>query len=434
MLANLQEVQYLSITWHLRELQLTTLVHKFSIRAEAAFGYEFVNWIGSQVADSTMATTTINLNSNMSILANFRQTHFKLTINANPTVGGNFTPASGLSHDSSTINISATANSGYRFVNWTVASSIGMATFDNADNAVTTVTLRSDATIRANFRRTYTLTISSDPPAGGTFTPESGLSYDSSTVVDISAVANGGHGFINWEITSGTATFGNANNASTTVRMSSNTTIRANFRQLIQGTFTDSRDNHTYRWVTIGTQTWMAENLNFNATGSTCYNNRPDNCATYGRLYNWSTVMDFASSCNSSNCAAQVQPNHRGICPEGWHVPSDDEWTTLVNYAGGESTAAAATRLKATNGWIWDSWNNTSGNGTDEFGFSALPGGHGTSSFWDAGKQGFWWSATESNWNYAWYRRIDVDANVSRHVARLIILKDYGYSARCVRD
>ncbi|MDR2694074.1 MAG: fibrobacter succinogenes major paralogous domain-containing protein, partial [Chitinispirillales bacterium] len=114
------------------------------------------------------------------------------------------------------------------------------------------------------------------------------------------------------------------------------------------GTFTDSRDGKTYNTVKIGKQTWMAENLNYGtSSGSWCYNDRDSYCKKYGRLYEWETA--------------------KKTCPSGWHLPSRQEWEALVTYAGGYE--AAGKRLKSTIGW------NDSGSGTDDYGFSALPGG-----------------------------------------------------------
>jgi len=112
---------------------------------------------------------------------------------------------------------------------------------------------------------------------------------------------------------------------------------------------TDSRDGEKYKTVRIGKQTWMAENLNYNATGSKCYDNKPVNCDKYGRLYNWSAAQS--------------------ACPVGWHLPSDSEWTRLTDFVG----SSAGKKLKSTRDW------NKNGNGTDEYGFSALPGGNGNS-------------------------------------------------------
>jgi uncharacterized protein (TIGR02145 family) len=169
----------------------------------------------------------------------------------------------------------------------------------------------------------------------------------------------------------------------------------------------------TYKTVKIGTQTWMAENLNYAVAGSKCYgeggevfigrdeNNNPitktlspaevqANCVKYGRLYDWATAMALLSSCNSSSCSSQIQSPHRGICPPDWHIPSLADWYVMRNYFGGESEGS---KLKATSGW------NNGGNGTDQYGFSALPGGLGNSdgSFSSVGNLGYWWSASEIN-------------------------------------
>ena len=197
------------------------------------------------------------------------------------------------------------------------------------------------------------------------------------------------------------------------------------------GILNDSRDNNKqYRIVKIGNQTWMAENLNYNTTGSKCYgdnsgNDSQNRCGTYGRLYNWATAMGLAASCNSSSCSSQIQLPRQGICPSGWHIPSDTEWSTLESAVGGSSTAG--TKLKAKSGW------NSNGNGTDDFGFSALPGGYGISSgsFGNVGNYGRWWSATEDDASYAYGRYMYYS---SAYVYRYNNLKSYLYSVRCVQD
>ena len=198
-----------------------------------------------------------------------------------------------------------------------------------------------------------------------------------------------------------------------------------------QGFFTDSRDGKKYKTVEIGEQKWMAENLNYNAKGSKCYGESgvvvtgykddgdeccdclgtaittklsnkkvQDNCKKYGRLYNWATAMDLTLSCNSNSCTNQIKSKHRGLCPIGWHIPSDADWDVLMTAVGG-SSSTAGDKLKAKSGW------NNNDNGTDEFGFSALPGGRGSSggSFNDVGNNGYWWSTTEDDdTDYANYR------------------------------
>ena len=163
-----------------------------------------------------------------------------------------------------------------------------------------------------------------------------------------------------------------------------------------------------YKTVKIGEQTWMAENLNYagedpdNPIGR-CYSDDQANCKKYGRLYNWSTALT--------------------ICPEGWHLPSDADWTTLTNYVG---SSTAGTKLKTKSGWDYN------GNGTDDFGFSALPGGYyENGSFAFVGIYGYWWSATEYNSGYAHYRHMICS---SSEVIRNDYLKSVLHSVRCVQD
>jgi len=201
--------------------------------------------------------------------------------------------------------------------------------------------------------------------------------------------------------------------------------------------FTDTRDNKTYKTVVIGTQTWMAQNLNYNASGSKCYDNLESNCNIYGRLYNWSTAMNFASNCNSSSCSSQIQTKHKGVCPSGWHIPSDAEWDALMTAVGGSSTAG--TKLKAKRGW------NSNGNGTDDYEFSALPGGVddyefsallggvdiSSGSFLFVGDAGYWWSTREINASNAYDRGMGYYRDdVSRGNSGKSVLS----SVRCVQD
>ena len=169
--------------------------------------------------------------------------------------------------------------------------------------------------------------------------------------------------------------------------------------------FTDTRDGKTYRTVKIDKMVWMAENLNFAAKGSVCYENKNANCAKYGRLYNWDTALK--------------------ACPDGWSLPSDDEWAALENYAGG--VKKAGTKLKSKAGW------NNNGNGTDQYGFAALPGGGGSSGggFGYVGIFGLWWSTTEDSANHARSRYMYYDGE---HVGWDVYNKTYRLSVRCVAD
>jgi len=174
------------------------------------------------------------------------------------------------------------------------------------------------------------------------------------------------------------------------------------------GSFTDKRDGKTYRTVKIGDQTWMAENLNYKTGSSVCYGNKERNCRKYGRLYDWDDAMK--------------------ACPAGWHLPSDEEWTALTDFVGGEDTAG--TKLKSKTGWPTDKGYKAA---TDDYGFSALPGGNGLSGgrFNYAGYGGLWWSATERGAYYAWYRYMSC---YGEYMLRVYYGKSNLFSLRCSQD
>jgi uncharacterized protein (TIGR02145 family) len=174
------------------------------------------------------------------------------------------------------------------------------------------------------------------------------------------------------------------------------------------GTYNDARDGRTYKTVNIGGATWMAENLNYKtASGSWCYygNTDPANCDKYGgRLYDWNTAT--------------------GVCPSGWHLPSRHEWKSVVATAGDSS--AAGKKLKSATGWA-------NGNGTDNYGFAALPGGYRANNggFSNAGNGGNWWTYTENGSAYAYAIRM---SSYDDNADETYNYKDYGFSVRCVAD
>jgi len=199
-----------------------------------------------------------------------------------------------------------------------------------------------------------------------------------------------------------------------------------------------------YRTVEIGDQVWMAENLNCAVSGSKCYDNDPANCTKYGRLYNWATAMALPDSCNrTTSCTSQISTKHRGICPSGWHLPSSAEWDRLLRYVdgntgrtspyGGYDSYTAGKYLKATSGWNWDSWHDISGNGTDDYGFSGLPGGNYDYHFLNIGESGIWWSASESE-GYSIFANIRSMTYSYNDVSSSRGDKDYDFSVRCVQD
>ncbi len=214
-------------------------------------------------------------------------------------------------------------------------------------------------------------------------------------------------------------------------------------KDLLNNGFTDPRDGNHYNTVKIGNQIWMAENLKYlpsvvgPGTGSqtTPYyyvygydgTNITDakataNYTTYGVLYNWSAAMNGAASSTANPSGVQ------GVCPTGWHLPSDAEWTELTDYLG--ETSVAGGKLKETGTTHWTSPNTGA---TNETGFTALPGGYRSTngSFFGIGNLGLWWSATELNASNAWYRLMYYDlSNVDSYDCN----KEFGFSVRCVRD
>lgn len=174
------------------------------------------------------------------------------------------------------------------------------------------------------------------------------------------------------------------------------------------GTFKDPRDGQTYQTIRIGDQEWMAENLNFPIGNSWCYDNNAANCDVYGRLYDWNAAVIG--------------------CPTGWHLPTDAEWTELVNFLGGADVAGGKLKEAGMAHWLGP---NTGA--TNESGFTGLPGGlRGTSGLFEGlSSYGYWWSATPSDADHAYYRVLDF---FFPEVARAEYLKGFGYSVRCVRD
>ena len=195
--------------------------------------------------------------------------------------------------------------------------------------------------------------------------------------------------------------------------------------------FTGCRDseNHTYSTVQVGTQLWMAQNLNMGARiqdttneadngliEKHCYENKESNCDIYGGLYQWGEMMNYDTT-----------PGAHGICPAGWHIPADSEWTTLNTYLGGESIAAG--KMKETGSGHW-AWPNTAA--TNESGFTALPGGYsyysGTLFITDYAT---FWSSSEAGTTNAWYRLLQFNYE---YITRRSYTKANGYSVRCLKN
>lgn len=316
-----------------------------------------------------------------------------------------------------------------------------------------------------NTRETYALTLLVIPSGSGEVTGTG--NYQEGEEVEITATAYEGHQFVNW--TGDTEYIANVDAAGTTVTMpGKNVNLTANFDddsgngndltgEPCPGmtTFTDPRDGTVYNTVQIGDQCWLKENLKYlpDVSPSSAFSETDphyyvygyegtnvseakatDNYQNYGVLYNWPAAMNGAGSSSANPSGVQ------GVCPAGWHLPSDAEWTQLVDYVVDQGYPIAANALKSCRqvnsplgGECATSehprWNsNNTDYGTDQFGFSALPGGrrHYNDVFYFIGEIGTWWSSTEDSSPFAWCWGGSVYSVSYRW--------DYGFSVRCARD
>ena len=203
-------------------------------------------------------------------------------------------------------------------------------------------------------------------------------------------------------------------------------------KSFVDGWMVDPRDKQLYRVVTIGEQTWMAENLNYKKDSSWCGGGSDKNegdCSKYGRLYTWAAAVGKSEEDCGYGKTCGLSGKVRGVCPDGWHLPDTTEWSKLFTAVGGKSTAGK--KLKSQTGW--KDYNGTSGNGTDAYGFSAFPAGSrlNTGNFYDEGCYAHFWSATEYNSSYAYYVYLDYyDEDAYLYYYNKI----YDLSVRCLKD
>jgi uncharacterized protein (TIGR02145 family) len=203
------------------------------------------------------------------------------------------------------------------------------------------------------------------------------------------------------------------------------------------GSMTDERDGKVYRTVKIGDQVWMAENLNYyDATDlsvkekSWCFGKKDNKdsttCDMAGRLYTWAAAVGKSTDeCGYGYTCSLGSGDIRGICPKGWHLPTQAEWNTLFTAVGGSSTAGA--KLKSTSGW------NCGGNGTDAYSFSALPAGfrHNYGNFSYDGYYAYFWSSSEDDGDGAYGMFLDYNDDYGY---LNYYYKYYGLSVRCLKD
>jgi len=200
--------------------------------------------------------------------------------------------------------------------------------------------------------------------------------------------------------------------------------------------FVDTRDRQSYTTVQIGTQCWMAKNLNVGTriNGSLeqtnnspeqiiekyCYGDSEANCDVYGGLYQWNEMMLYSTT-----------PGIQGICPTGWHLPTNAEWITLSDYLGGEEVAGGAMKETGTTHWA-----SPNIGATNSSGFTALPGGN-RDFIWEIGyfnnlsSRGYWWSSSQYDANGAWHW---YTYHINVYFIADIEPNSFGYSVRCLKD
>lgn len=210
-----------------------------------------------------------------------------------------------------------------------------------------------------------------------------------------------------------------------------------------RNSFTDSRDGNTYTFITIGEQIWMKENLRYlpAVIGSDSssidkplyyvygYQGTDVNAAKATQRYaDYGVLYNFAAATIGGTRDPEVSNRIQGICPDGWHLPSDAEWTALSDFLGGRFLAGG--KLKSTDTTHWQSPNTAA---TDEFGFSGLGGGFRATggAFGGWRENGFWWTSTENGPNAAWFRNMDYS---NGDLYRIEFPKASGFCVRCIKD
>jgi uncharacterized protein (TIGR02145 family) len=252
-------------------------------------------------------------------------------------------------------------------------------------------------------------------------------------------------------IRSGTLNLNDLGNSSSS-QMSSSALISSSSQMDLSSsqnpnTFVDSRDMQSYTTVTIGSQTWIAQELNYGtlepsantlqqANQKYCYQNLTEECSKGGGLYQWHRAMNLHDTCATKSCANLIQSPHQGICPAGWHIPSPAEWQQLGQALGGLSTAGATMKWNNT---PWGTWNTPFNDGNSS-GFSAYPNGlryfDGTYKYHGSESSGgpVWWTTEEwssDTRNAHRYYINNLDASLATNINHE---KRDAMSVRCIKD
>ena len=414
------------------------------LTASGANTYSWSGGLGSGASKTvTPSSTTTYTVTGTSAAGCTGTATVSVTVNPLPSVTASASPATICSGQSTTLTASGAST-----YTWSTGANTSSTTVSPASTTTYTVT----GTSAAGCYNTATVSVAVNP------TPTVTASANPSTINSgqSSVLSASGASTYSWSHSLGSGSSKTVTPSSTTTYSVTGTstanctntaTVTVTVNTFTCGTSTVTYDGVTYNTVQIGDQCWLKENLRTtkyndgtsitnvtdNATWTSttsgaycCYSNNTSNCTTYGALYNWYAV------------------NTGKLCPSGWHVPSDAEWTTLTNYLSANSTywcgsnsSNIAKSLASTTSWNSSTTtcavgNNLSANNST--GFSALPGGYryyGGGSFLLLGFGGYWWSSTEGDGSNAWTR--DLGCGYA-HVGRSSYDKRYGFSVRCLRD
>jgi len=379
---------------------------------------------------SSSSSSSVPISSSSSSSSSSLAT-YTITYYAN---GGIEAPAAQIKTLDVTLVLSATIpiRTGYTFAGWNTASNGAGTSYA----AGTSYTVNANLTLYAQWTaNTYTVTYDAN---GGTNAPPAQVkTYNIALTLSATVPTRINYVFTGWSTAANGHGLSYASGASYTDNYDVTLYAQWNCNQtsIVYGPSV-SYGGETYESVVICSQTWLKRNLNYAIEGSQCsYIDDSDNCATYGRLYDWATAMNLPASCNSSSCLQwSMDTKYQGICPDGWHIPSYNEWKALVTAVGDSSntnfpvllaSSIAGKKLKARSGW--DNCGPVESNNIyvceDTFGFTALPGGY------MSGDCGFWWSASEMGTDKAF----NLDILYNDHIINFYN-KSYFNAVRCLKD
>ena len=417
-----------------------------TLSASGASTYSWTDGTNNYSGNSITVTPTVNTTYTVTgtIGTCSATATISVTVNPLPSVSATASPAAICNGATSVLTAS-----GANTYSWSGGLGSG-ASKTVTPSATTTYTVTGTSTAGCTGTATVSVTVNPLPTVTASASPST-INSGQSSVLSASGASTYswshslGSGSSKTVTPSSTTTY--SVTGTSTANCTNTATVTVTVNTFTCGTSTVTYEGVTYNTVQIGNQCWFKENLRTtkyndgtsitnvtdNATWTSttsgaycCYSNNTSNCTTYGALYNWYAV------------------NTGKLCPSGWHVPSDAEWTTLTNYLSANSTywcgsnsSYIAKSLASTTSWNSSTntcavGNNLSANNST--GFSALPGGYrfgSSGSFSSLGSYGYWWSSTEYDGSDAWYRHLYYDdANVYRYDGK----KRSGFSVRCLRD